>query len=75
MRDIQRNRGGAIYTNENTIPTSSFRKIIGLWRVQVRYQSVAGNETPKAHIKNLTMFYSDLENGLLPQVIYQLPIF
>jgi len=43
--------------------------------VQVRYQSVAGNETPKAHIKNLTMFYSDLENGLLPQVIYQLPIF
>jgi acid phosphatase len=36
---------------------------------QISYQSVAGNATRMAHIKNLTMFYTDLENGALPQVI------
>jgi hypothetical protein len=35
---------------------------------QISYQSVAGNATRMAHIKNLTMFYTDLENGALPQV-------
>jgi acid phosphatase len=42
---------------------------------QISYQSVAGNATRVAHIKNLTMFYTDLENGQLPQVIISCPRF
>jgi hypothetical protein len=32
------------------------------------YDSVAGNETRIAHIKNLTTFWTDLESETLPQV-------
>jgi len=35
---------------------------------QVSFQSVAANETRMAHIKNLSMFYTDLDNDSLPQV-------
>jgi acid phosphatase len=38
------------------------------YNVQISYQSVAANETRIAHIKNLTTFWTDLENETLPQV-------
>jgi acid phosphatase len=45
-----------------------FRTSYEAHRAQISYQSVAANETRMSHIKNLTMFYTDLDNDTLPQV-------
>ncbi len=67
-RDILLKRG-INYITENTIPWYALIACkFSLWCVKVSYQSVAANETHLAHIKNLTMFYTDLESGSLPQV-------
>ena len=56
------------YRKHNPLVPTSHPKTFWLIQIQISYQSVTANDTRMAHIKNLTMFYSDLDSGLLPQV-------
>jgi len=56
------------YRKHNPLVSSSHPTKLLLMQIQIRYQSVTANDTRMGRIKNLTMFYSDLDSGLLSQV-------
>lgn len=60
------------YRKHNPLVFAPSIHIFVAYVAQISYQSVASNDSRVAHIKNLTLFYSDLAIGNLPQVMQQL---